>query len=201
VLDQVEGEQHRLTATALAPKRLEVRRPVIAGDPDLAVGSGTIALEVECSVNKVGEAIGPVVTVAERSSGRARYPAHYHPVAVMLDFVNFLNLDFFFLAVFFTGDFFAVFSAFLATFFTAFFAVFLGAFAALATAFAAILTVFGVRFATAFLARLATAFTAVFASSPAARQPRRSSGRPTVFPSRRPFRFLPSQVEGLRQAA
>jgi hypothetical protein len=66
VLDQVEGEQHRLTA--LAPKRLEVRRPVIAGDPDLAVGPGTIALVLECSVNKVGEAIGPVVTVAREAA-------------------------------------------------------------------------------------------------------------------------------------
>ena len=37
MLNQVEGEQHRLIATALAPERLEVRHPVIAGDHDLAV--------------------------------------------------------------------------------------------------------------------------------------------------------------------
>jgi len=45
MLDQVEGEQHCLTATSLAPQRAEVRRPVVAGDHRLTVDQGTIALE------------------------------------------------------------------------------------------------------------------------------------------------------------
>ena len=45
MLDQVEGEQHRLTATALAPERLEVRHPVIAGDHDLAVDQERLRLD------------------------------------------------------------------------------------------------------------------------------------------------------------
>jgi len=37
VLDQVEGEQHRLMTTTLAPQCAEVRHPVLAGDDHLAV--------------------------------------------------------------------------------------------------------------------------------------------------------------------
>ena len=48
MLDQVEGEQHRLTATALAPERLEVRRPVIAGDHDLAVDQERLPCAKAC---------------------------------------------------------------------------------------------------------------------------------------------------------
>ncbi len=44
MLSQVKGEQHRLTATALAPQRMEVRRPVIAGDHDLAVDQERLRL-------------------------------------------------------------------------------------------------------------------------------------------------------------
>ena len=48
ILDQVEGERHRLTATALAPERLEVRRPVIAGDHDLAVDQERLPCAKAC---------------------------------------------------------------------------------------------------------------------------------------------------------
>ena len=37
MLDQVEGEQHRLMSPALAPQRAEVRRAIVAGDHRLAV--------------------------------------------------------------------------------------------------------------------------------------------------------------------
>src|SRR5207302_10393556 len=36
-LDQIEGVQHRLMSPASAPQRMEVRRPVVAGDHRLAV--------------------------------------------------------------------------------------------------------------------------------------------------------------------
>jgi hypothetical protein len=55
VLDQVEGEQHRLTATALAPERLEVRRPVIAGDPDLAVDQERLRLTRSAASTKLAK--------------------------------------------------------------------------------------------------------------------------------------------------
>jgi len=37
MLDQIEGEQHCLMASASAPQRMEVRRPVVAGDHRLAI--------------------------------------------------------------------------------------------------------------------------------------------------------------------
>jgi hypothetical protein len=37
MLDQVEGEQHRLMSPAFAPQRAEVRHPVVARDHRLAV--------------------------------------------------------------------------------------------------------------------------------------------------------------------
>ena len=37
MLDQIEGLQHRLMASAFAPQRAEVRRSVVAGDHRLAV--------------------------------------------------------------------------------------------------------------------------------------------------------------------
>jgi hypothetical protein len=57
MLDQVEGEQHRLTATALAPERMEVRRPVIAGDHDLAVDQERLRLEVGGGFHNSREAV------------------------------------------------------------------------------------------------------------------------------------------------
>jgi hypothetical protein len=60
MLDQVEGEQHRLTATALTPERMEVRRPISAGDRDLAIDQERLRLEAERGVNDGPEAVGPV---------------------------------------------------------------------------------------------------------------------------------------------
>ena len=44
VLDQVEGEQHRLMTTTLAPQCAEVRHPVLAGDDHLAVDQEQMTL-------------------------------------------------------------------------------------------------------------------------------------------------------------
>ena len=54
MLDQVEGEQHRLMP-ALAPQRMEVRRPVVAGDHDLAVDQERLRLEAAAASTIAGK--------------------------------------------------------------------------------------------------------------------------------------------------
>ena len=59
-----EGVQHRLMAPASAPQRMEVRRPVVADDHDLAVDQERLRLEAECSIDNGREAVSPVMTIA-----------------------------------------------------------------------------------------------------------------------------------------
>ena len=70
MLDQVEGEQHRLMAPAFASQRMEVRRPVVAGDHRLAVDQERRCLDAERSVNDSREA---VVSNARQIRRRSRY--------------------------------------------------------------------------------------------------------------------------------
>jgi len=86
--DQVEREQHRLMAPALAPQRMEVRRPVVAGDHSLAVDQKRRCLDVAGGVNDGRKAVGPVMAVAREAPDPRAIPAHHQPVAVVLDFVN-----------------------------------------------------------------------------------------------------------------
>ena len=86
--DQVEGEQYRLLATLLAPQRMEVRCPVLAGNHGLAVDQERMRVDAKRGVNDGGEAVGPVMTVAGEAVDAPVIPAHHQPVAVMLDFVN-----------------------------------------------------------------------------------------------------------------
>jgi hypothetical protein len=88
MLDQVEGEQRRLTATALAPQRMEVQHPVIAGDHDLAVDQERLRLEAGGGFDNSQEAGRPVMAVACEAADARAIPAHHQPIAVMLDFVN-----------------------------------------------------------------------------------------------------------------
>ena len=55
MFDQVEREQHRLMAPALAPQRMEVRRPVVADDHRLAVDQERRRLDAERSINDGGK--------------------------------------------------------------------------------------------------------------------------------------------------
>jgi len=72
MLDQVEGVQHRLMAPASAPQRMEVRRPVIAGNHRLAVDQERLRLEACGGVNDGGEAVGPVLRVKQRTREPSR---------------------------------------------------------------------------------------------------------------------------------
>ena len=55
MLDQVEGEQHRLMAPALAPQRMEVRRAVVAGDHRLAVDQERRRLDAAAASTMAGK--------------------------------------------------------------------------------------------------------------------------------------------------
>jgi hypothetical protein len=83
-----EGVQHRLMAPALAPQRMEVRRPVVAGDHRLAVDQERRCLDAERSINDGREAVGPVMAALGEAADARAVPAHHQPVAVVFDFVN-----------------------------------------------------------------------------------------------------------------
>jgi hypothetical protein len=50
--------------SALAPQRMKVRRPVVAGDHRLAIDQERRRLDAERSVNNCREAVRPVMAVA-----------------------------------------------------------------------------------------------------------------------------------------
>ena len=78
MLDQVEREQHRLMAPASAPQRMEVRRPVVAGNHGLAVDQERRSLDAACSVDDGRETVGPGVKQRTRGPSRRtinRYPS------------------------------------------------------------------------------------------------------------------------------
>jgi hypothetical protein len=74
-------------APALAPQRMEVRRPVVAGDRGLAVNQERRYLDAVRSVNDGGEAVGSTPLRVKQADAQA-IPAHHQPITVMLDFVN-----------------------------------------------------------------------------------------------------------------
>jgi hypothetical protein len=81
MLDQVEGVQHCLTAPTSAPQRMEVRRPVVAGDHGLAVDQERRRLDAEGRVNDSQEAVGPLIAVAGEAADARAIPAHHQPIA------------------------------------------------------------------------------------------------------------------------
>ena len=83
--DQVEREQYRFLAALLAPQRMEVRCPVLAGNHNFAIVQERMRVDPKRGVNDGGEAVGPVITVAgETVDAHPGAPS----AAVMLDFVN-----------------------------------------------------------------------------------------------------------------
>ena len=57
MLDQVEGVQHHLTSPASVPQRMEVRRPVVAGDHGLAIDQERRGLEAERGIDDGRKAV------------------------------------------------------------------------------------------------------------------------------------------------
>ena len=76
-------------ATVLAPQRMEVRRPVVADNHDLAVDQERGGPEMRGSFDDSREAVGPVIAVTGKAADDAgAIPAHHQPIAVVLDFMN-----------------------------------------------------------------------------------------------------------------
>ena len=69
--DQVEGVQHHLTSPASVPQRMEVRRPVVAGDHGLAIDQERRGLEAERGIDDGRKAVGPVMAAAREAADDA----------------------------------------------------------------------------------------------------------------------------------
>ena len=77
MLDQVDGVQHRLMATASAPQRMEVGRPVVAGDHHLAADQERFGLEASGGFDNSREAVAPIMAIAREAADARAIPAHH----------------------------------------------------------------------------------------------------------------------------